>query len=132
MPLESAADFTSYVDTTAHGVSATLFEVQNSLFDSFGLIDSLFDIDSGNSTNINIIIDQEYLGISGGSVDVSGFQPTAFIKASDAPFISHRDILKVDAITTNQGSTLSPATTFNVVRVEPDNVGMVQVFLEKQ
>ncbi len=82
MPLESAADFTSYVDTTAHGVTATLFEVQNSLFDSFGLIDSLFDIDSGNSTSINIIIDQEYLGIGGGSIEVDGFQPTAFLKAS--------------------------------------------------
>ena len=81
MALESAADFTSYVDTTAHGVTATLFEVQNSLFDSFGLIDSLFDIDSGNSTTVNIIIDQEYLGIGGGSIEVDGFQPTAFLKA---------------------------------------------------
>ena len=61
MPLESALDFDAYVDSTSgHGVTATFFEVQNSLWDSrLGLIDTWFDIDSGNSTNINIIIDQK-------------------------------------------------------------------------
>ena len=35
MPLESAADFNSYVDiNTGHGVTATFFEVQNALWDS--------------------------------------------------------------------------------------------------
>ena len=54
MPLESAADFNSYVDiNTGHGVTATFFEVQNSLWDQrLGLIDTWYDIDSGNSTNI--------------------------------------------------------------------------------
>jgi len=34
MPLESALDFNAYVDTTTgHGVTATFFEVQQSLWD---------------------------------------------------------------------------------------------------
>ena len=51
MPIESAADFSSYLDsTTGHGVTASFFEVQNSLWDDrVGFIDSWFDIDSGNS-----------------------------------------------------------------------------------
>ena len=46
MPLESALDFNAYLDsTTGHGVTATFFEVQNSLWDSrLGLIDTWFDI----------------------------------------------------------------------------------------
>ena len=48
MPIESAADFNSYVDiNTGHGVTATFFEVQQSFWDSrVGLIDTWFDIDS--------------------------------------------------------------------------------------
>ena len=49
MPIESAADFNSYVDSQIGGVSATFFEVQNSLWDQRnGLIDTWFDIDSVN------------------------------------------------------------------------------------
>ena len=51
MPLESAADFNSYVDiNTGHGVTATFFEVQNNLYgiQRLGLIDTWYDIDSGN------------------------------------------------------------------------------------
>ena len=96
MPLESALDFNAYVDTTTgHGVTATFFEVQQSLWDDFPLIDTLFDIDSGFSKNINIIIDQEYFNIEGGSVPVVGYQPRAIIKSSDVPYISQEDKLVV-------------------------------------
>ena len=108
MALESAADFNSYLDsTTGHGVTATFFEVQNSLFDQRnGLIDTWFDIDSGNRENINIIIDQEYFNIEGNSVAVEGFQPKALVKSSDVTYISQEDRLIVNAITTNKGSVL--------------------------
>ena len=123
MPLESALDFNAYVDTTTgHGVTATFFEVQQTLWDSLGLIDDLFDIDSGASTNINIIIDQEYFNIEGGTVPVAGYQPRAIVKASDVPYISQEDKLVVDAITTDKGSVLKPETTFLVKTVEPDNL----------
>tara|TARA_R110000744_G_scaffold33331_2_gene77734 strand:- start:248 stop:652 length:405 start_codon:yes stop_codon:yes gene_type:complete len=134
MPLESALDFDAYVDSTSgHGVTATFFEVQNSLWDSrLGLIDTWFDIDSGNSTNINIIIDQEYFNIEGGTIPVAGYQPRAIVKASDVPYISQEDRLVVDAITTNHGNVLKPETTFFVKTVQPDNTGMVSLVLEEQ
>ena len=134
MPLESALDFDAYVDSTSgHGVTATFFEVQNSLWDSrLGLVDTWFDIDSGNSTNINIIIDQEYFNIQGGTIPVAGYQPRAIVKASDVPYISQEDRLVVDAITTNRGNVLKPETTFFVKTVQPDNTGMVSLVLEEQ
>ena len=133
MPLESALDFNAYVDTTTgHGVTATFFEVQQSLWDDFPLIDTLFDIDSGFSKNINIIIDQEYFNIEGGTVPVAGYQPRAIVKASDVPYISQEDKLLVDAITTNRGNVLKPATTFVVRTVEPDSTGLVSLVLEEE
>jgi len=134
MPLESAADFNSYVDTTTgNGVTATFFEGQSVLWDQRqGLIDTWFDIDSGDSYSINLIIDQEYFSIETGSVAVEGFQPKAYIKSSDVPYISHNDTIIVNAITTNNGNTLVPETTFKVKNVRPDNVGMVEVILEEQ
>ena len=134
MPIESAADFNSYVDiNTGHGVTATFFEVQSSFWDQRqGKIDSWFDIDSGDAYNINIIIDQEYFNIEGGTVPVAGYQPRAIIKATDAPYISQEDKLIVNAITTNRGSVLKPETTFLVKTVEPDNTGLVSVVLEEE
>jgi hypothetical protein len=134
MPIESAADFNSYVDiNTGHGVTATFFEVQSSFWDQRqGKIDSWFDIDSGDAYNINIIIDQEYFNIEGGTVPVAGYQPRAIIKATDAPYISQEDKLIVNAITTNRGSVLKPETTFLIKTVEPDNTGLVSLVLEEQ
>jgi hypothetical protein len=133
MPLESALDFNAYVDTTTgHGVTATFFEVQQSLWDDFPFIDTLFDIDSGFSKNINIIIDQEYFNIEGGTVPVAGYQPRAIVKASDVPYISQQDKLRVDAITTDKGNVLKPTTTFVVKTVEPDNTGLVSLVLEEE
>ena len=133
MPLESALDFNAYVDTTTgHGVTATFFEVQQSLWDDFPLIDTLFDIDSGLSKNINIIIDQEYFNIEGGTVPVAGYQPRAIVKASDVPYISQEDRLIVDAITTDKGSVLKAQTAFTVRSVEPDNTGLVSLVLEEE
>ena len=133
MPLESALDFNAYVDTTTgHGVTATFFEVQQSLWDDFPLIDTLFDIYSGLSKNIDIIIDQEYFNIEGGTVPVAGYQPRAIVKASDVPYISQEDRLVVDAITTDKGNVLKAETTFLVKTVEPDNTGLVSLVLEEE
>jgi len=115
MPLESAADFNSYVDiNTGHGVTATFFEVQQSLWDSrIGLIDTWFNIE-------------------GGTVPVAGYQPRAIVKSTDVPYISHEDKLVVNAITTDQGNVLKAETTFLVKTVEPDNTGLISLVLEEQ
>ena len=134
MPLESAADFNSYVDTTTgHGVTGIFTEIQNNLWDNrTALIDTWVAIDSGNAYSINLIIDQEYFSIAGGTVPVDGYQPRAIINATDAPYISQGDKILVHAITTNKGNTLVPETTFLVVTVEPDNTGLIQLVLEEQ
>ena len=56
MAIESAADFNAYLDsTTGFGVTAVFNEVQNSFWDTrVGFIDTWFDIDSGDSINIDI------------------------------------------------------------------------------
>lgn len=133
MPLESALDFDSYVDPNAHGVSATFIETQTTLWDGrTGFVDSWYDIDSGDSYNINIIIDQEYFSIAGGSVPVEGYQPRAIVKSTDTPYINQGDRLLVNEITTNRGNTLVPETFFTVVTVEPDNTGLVSLILEEE
>jgi hypothetical protein len=132
MPIESAADFNSYVDiNTGHGVTATLFDV-DALWDNFPKIDTLGLIDDGLSVLINILIDQEYFNIEGGSVPVAGYQPRAIFKVTDAPYISQEDKLIVNAITTNKGNVLKPETTFLIKIVEPDNTGLVSAVLEEQ
>jgi len=132
MPLESAADFSSYLDaTTGHAVTATFFET-GALWDDFPLIDTLAFIDDGLSLFVNIIIDDGYFDIGGQSVDVAGFEPRAIIKSSDAPNISHNDKLVVNAITTDQGNTLKAQTEYRVRSVEPDNTGLVSLVLEEQ
>ena len=93
---------------------------------------SWFDIDSGNTTNINIIIDQDFFNIQGNSVSVEGYQPRAMVKATDVPYISIDDRLVVNAITTNNGSILTPETSFTVVNAQPDNAGMVNLVLAVQ
>ena len=131
MAIESARDFTSFLDTTTgHGVTGTYFET-GKLFDDLPLIDTLGFIDDGLSVLINLIIDQPYISIEGESISVEGFQPTAILKASDTPDITQGDKIVVDAITTNKGSTLTPETAFFIKVVEPDNTGYVNVVLEK-
>ena len=134
MALEFQADFDGYIDSSyGHGVTGTIFEVQQSLWDQrVGLIDTWYDIDSGNSTNISFIFDADYFAIPGESVDFEGYQPTAYIKHKDAPYLSHDDILIVNAITTRSGSTLLAETTYLVKGVENTNNGFIKVALEEQ
>lgn len=132
MPLESAADFNSYLEsTTGHGVSATFFET-DALWDDFPKIDTVGFIDDGLSVFINLIIDQEYFNIQGESVNVAGYQPRAIIKSTDAPNVSQDDKVVVNEITTDQGNVLKAETTFLIKAVEPDNTGLVALRLEEQ
>ena len=133
MALESTRDFDGFLDPNAHGVSGTFFEMQTALFDQrTGFIDTWFDIDTGDSIPVNLIIDQEYFEIPGGSIDVEGFTPRALVKATDVPYVSQNDQLLINEITTNKGNVLIPATTYKVKNVQPDNTGFVKLILEKQ
>ena len=132
MALESLSDFSSYVDSSVgFGVTGTFFEVQDTLWDTRpGLIDTWADIDSGASQIINLLMDEDYFSIEGNSVSAEGYQPKATIKASDAPYASQADKLIVNAVTTDKGNVIKAQTTFFVVEVQPDNVGMITLILE--
>ena len=131
MPIESARDFDAFVDsTTGHGVTGTYFQ-SGKLFDAFPLIDTLGLIDDGASVIINLIIDLEYINLEGGTVSVEGFQPTAIVKSSVVDSFVQNDTVKIDAITTNKGNTLTAETSFLIKTVESDNTGFVQLKLEK-
>lgn len=133
MALESQADFNAYLSTSGHGVTGSFFEVQNSLWDDrLGLIDTWYDIDSGNTTNISFILDQAYFGIPGASVNVNAYQPVAYIKSTDAIYASHADRLLVNAITTKSGKVIAPQTIYKVRNVQKDNVGFVTLLLEEE
>lgn len=134
MALEFQADFDGYIDSSyGHGVTGTIFELQSILWDALtGLIDTWYDIDSGESKSINLIFDADYFAIPGESVNYEGYEPVAYIKQYDAPYISHNDLLIVDAITTRSGSTLHPQTTYTVKGVENTNTGLVKILLMEQ
>lgn len=133
MALESASDFSTYVSNKGIGVTATFFEAQFSLWDQrVGLIDTWFDIDSGNSTNIKLIFDEQYFLIDEGTTGISSVQSVAYIKHSDAIYISQDDRITVNAITTNEGTQLKPERTYLVKKVENDNTGIIKLILEKQ
>lgn len=134
MALEFQADFDGYIDSSyGHGVTGTIFEVQQSLWDQRnGLIDTWYDIDSGNTTNISFIFDADYFAIPGESVNFEGYQPTAFIKHKDAPYVSHDDRLIVNAITTRSGTQIFPETIYTIKGVENANNGLVKVLLMEE
>lgn len=132
MAIEFQADFNGYLDSFAgHGVTATYYNV-DALWDDFPLIDTLGFIDDGLSVPINIILDQEFFNIGGLSVGVEGYQPIAYIKYTDAPAMTHDDRLLVNAITTRQGTTLVPETSYKIKGVQNDNYGILKVILEEE
>jgi hypothetical protein len=134
MALEFQADFDGYIDSSyGHGVSGIFLEAQSILWDARnGLIDTWYDIDSGDSRYINLIFDADYFSIPGESVDFEGYQPTAYIKYKDAPYVSHDDKLVINAITTRSGTSLFPETIYAIKGVENTNNGFVKVALEEQ
>lgn len=132
MALESAADFNAYLDIqTGHGVTA-VYGNSTTLWDSRnGLIDTWYDIDSGNKYTINVIINQEYFGVEGGTVDVNGFQPVALVKTIDVPNVAFGDTLDVAAIKDTAGNILTAATSYTIVNVQPDRTGFTSLLLEE-
>ena len=131
MALESAADFDAYLDTqTGHGQIAT-YGTTATLWDArTALIDTWQDVDT-YKYYIDIIINQEYFGIDGGTVDVNGFQPVALVKPTDIPNTIFGDTLDVTAITDTNGNILTPATSYTIVNIQPDRTGFTSLLLEE-
>lgn len=131
MALESAADFDAYLDTqTGHGQVAT-YGTTATLWDArTALIDTWQDVDT-YKYYIDIIINQEYFGIDGGTVDVNGFQPVALVKTNTIPYVDFGDTLDVSAYLDTNGNTLTAATSYTIVNVQPDRTGFTSLLLEE-
>lgn len=131
MALESAADLDAYVDIqTGHGQTAIYGGTDTSWDSRTELIDIWLAIDTYKYT-INVIINQEYLGIDGGTVDVNGFQPIALVKTTDIPYIIFGDTLDISAITDTNGNILTPATSYTIANIQPDRTGFTSLLLEE-
>ena len=104
MAIESAADFSSYLDTTTgHGVTGTFFEVQSIFWDQrTGLIDTWFDIDSVNiktrleiSSIENLTFKQLYTYNKSGKKVESNFslcnklKPSTLLRGTPLPSLSN-------------------------------------------
>ena len=132
MALESVKDFDSYLDNKALAVKAVFFEAQSIFFDQrTGFIDSWFDIDTGDSINIDIIIEDDYFSIPGAGVNIAGHEPIATIKSSDAPYISHEDEILVHAVTSKKGETIKPETRYKIINVQNDKTGFLKLLPDK-
>jgi hypothetical protein len=133
MALESVKDFDSYLDNRALAIKADFFEVQQALWDSrAGFVDTWLNIDLGDNKSINIIMEDDYFSILGAGVNIAGHEPTATIKSSDAPYISHEDEIHVHAVTSKKGETIKPATQYKIINVQNDKTGFIKLRLQKQ
>lgn len=131
MALESAADHNAYLDTqTGHGQTAiyggadTTWDARTALIDTWQAIDTY-------KYQIDLIINQEYFGIEGGTVDVNGFQPVALVKTNTIPYVDFGDTLDVSAYLDTNGNTLTAATSYTIVNVQPDRTGFTSLLLEE-
>ena len=101
MALETAQDLENFFDTETHGKSASV------------------SID-GTSSNIKIILNNEYFAIEGESVDVDGSQPVVTCRSSDILGIDTSDTITIDSI------------VYNIVNIQPDNTGITILILQDQ
>ena len=110
--IETEEDMISYLDTTfGHGVTA--------VFNN-----------GGTSSNINIIINNEYVEQLDGT-GVEALKPVAYCRSVDVPNISFGNTLNVSAIKDVDGNTLKAAQNYTVVNVQSDRTGFSVIMLEE-
>ena len=110
--LETEEDMASYLDPTyGHGVSATY-------------------INNGVSTDINIILNNEYVEQEEG-IGVEAVKPIAYCRTIDVPNISFGNTLAVAAIKDVDGNTLKAAQNYTVVNIQADRTGFSALMLEE-
>ena len=110
--LETEEDMASYLDPTyGHGVAAIY-------------------INNGVSTNINIILNNEYVEQEEG-IGVEALKPIAYCRTIDVPSIAFGNTLAVSAIKDVDGNTLKAAQTYTVVNIQADRTGFSALMLEE-
>jgi hypothetical protein len=99
MSLETAQDLLNFFDTETHGITASI------------------SID-GTSSNISVIINNEYFDIPGDSVDIVGSQPVVHCRSTDVSGVDTSDTITISGI------------TYNIVNIQPDNTGVTVLVLQ--
>ena len=93
-------ELAEFFDTGAHGVAAT------------------YTPSGGSASTVNVILNDDYLSIPGGMMEVEGSTPVAVVRSSDVSSVAQGDALVVDSV------------TYSVVGVRPDGTGITELALE--
>ena len=110
--LETEEDMLGYLDINfGHGVSAIY-------------------TNSGTSTTINIILNNEYIEQEEG-IGVEALQPVAYCRSIDIPSVSYGHALNVSAIKDTDGNIIKAATDYTIVNIRPDRTGFIALELEE-
>lgn len=102
MALETDSDRLAFLDTETHGLTVS------------------YTPSGGSATSIKAIVNDEYLGIEGDSVDIEGKQIFLVCRSGDVPNIAHNDTFGFES------------KTFKVRNVRPDGTGFTEMLLEEQ
>ncbi len=103
MVLESASDLLGYLDTNAHGSSASITI-------------------NGSASSIKVILNKDYFAIDPGlGMEVEGTQPVVTGRSSDMTNVEIGDTIQINSV------------TYNIINVQPDGVnGFTTLILEQQ
>jgi len=114
--LENESDFAAYLDPNfGHGITAVYT-----------------DVSTETSTNINVILNEEFINQSGESIDVESTVPMALCRSIDVINAVHGDTLVVASRNDLDGNVLKSETTYKIVSVQPDRTGFTMLILEEQ
>ena len=110
--LETEEDMLGYLDINfGHGVSAVY-------------------TNSGTSTTINVILNNEYVEQEEG-IGVEALKPIAYCRTIDVPNIAFGNRLDVSAIKDTNGNVLKAAQSYTVVNIQADRTGFSALMLEE-
>jgi hypothetical protein len=85
---------------------------------------------SGTSTTINIILNNEYVEQEEG-IGVEALKPIAYCRTVDIPNIAFGNRLDVSAIKDTNGNILKAAQNYTVVNIQADRTGFSALMLEE-
>lgn len=102
MALETENDQLGFLDTETHGLTVSYTPL------------------GGSAISIKAIVNDEYFGIDGESVDIEGKQVLLTCRTADAPNAAHNDTFAFES------------NNYVVVNVRPDGTGFTEMVLEEQ
>ena len=102
MALETENDQLGFLDTETHGLTVS------------------YTPDGGTASDIKAIVNDEYFGIDGDSVDIEGKQVFLTCRTADVPNAAHNDTFVFES------------KTFKSVNVRPDGTGFTEIVLQEQ